>query len=134
RIHGRAPGAVAALARGRRRRRRAAEQPDELVTVEPAQPEDEERVAVELLAEEVVDRGDVLARVRPVGARARRAQVLLLGGEERQPGPAERLLDVRWHLAREQLRREASLAGQRGREPRPLRRRQRPRLQRDRVR
>jgi hypothetical protein len=87
-----------------------AEPPDQLVPGQPAQGEDQERVAVELLAEQVVDGRDVLARVGRVGARAPGGQVPPPGGEQRQAGLPEDLLDVLRHLAGQQLGREQGLA------------------------
>ena len=51
-------GRAGGLGRGGRRRGRSVQQPDQFVAVQPAQPEDQERVAVELLAEQVVGTGE----------------------------------------------------------------------------
>ena len=58
---------------------------DHFLPAHSAQFEDQERVAVELLAQQIVDRGDVFAGIRPVRARTFCFQVLQLLGKERQP-------------------------------------------------
>ena len=82
------PAGRALLRSGRRR----AEELDQSLAREPAQPEDQERVAVELLAQQVVHGGDVLARVRPVRAGALGRELGAAGGEERRrPSPVNAL-------------------------------------------
>ena len=72
--------------------------------LEAAQPEEQVRIAVDLLAEQVVDRRDVLARVRGVGARAGGLEVAVRAREEREAEALEHLLDALGHLARRQRR------------------------------
>jgi hypothetical protein len=55
----------------------------DLILAPAAQQEHQEWVLVEALAEQVVHRGDVLARIRPVGTRAPRAHVAFLGWKQR---------------------------------------------------
>src|SRR5262245_49778847 len=76
-------GKVRDFLRGGRRRRRRGRLPQaaqQLLAIQTAQPEEQKRVAVEFLPQQIVNRRNVLARVGPVRTRALRRQVALLLG------------------------------------------------------
>ena len=90
-------------------------QPGRQALLAPYSPqlENKERVAIELLAQEEVDRRDVLARIRPVGARAVGLKVSALVREERKSCVPEDVFDIIGHLACQQLCREDRPPGKR---------------------
>jgi hypothetical protein len=63
------------------------------------QPEQQERIAVKLGGEGVVDGCDVLARDGPVWAAALHGDVVRVGGEEGRLGRVAQLHDLCWQLA-----------------------------------
>src|SRR5262249_22660576 len=91
----------------------------DLVAAAARQQEDEERVGVELLAQQVEDRRHVFAGVRPVGAGAGGGHVALGAGEERRARGGEGVLDLGRHLPAQQLRRVDRLGGHRVVHPLP---------------
>ena len=80
--------AAGRAARQRRSAQRAAERREQVAALEAAQPEQQVRIAVDLLAEQVVDRRDVLAGIRGVGTRARGLEVAVRAREEREAAAA----------------------------------------------
>ena len=95
-----------------RRRARPAQEGNQTIAVEAAQGEDQERVAVKLLADQVINRRDMFTRVGIIGARATGLEVAELAREQRKISLLERLLDIGRHLPREQFRREDRLLRQ----------------------
>src|SRR6266536_4361599 len=97
-------------------------QPGEEVVAGAAPPgEDEERVGVERLGEQVEGRGDVLARYRPVRAGAGHGEVPGALREEGEAAAREHLLDLTGHLPGEELRAVHSARGEGGFHPGPVR-------------
>ena len=68
--------------------------------------EDQEWIGVEGLRQEVVDGGDVLARVLPVRTRTGRVELVCRGREKRCRRVGECLFDLLGHLVRQQSGRE----------------------------
>src|SRR6266508_1999403 len=83
--------------------------------------EDEERVGVERLGEQVEGRGDVLARHRPVRAGAGHGEVLGAFREEGEAAAGEHLLDLEGHLPGQELRAVQGARGEGGLHPGPVR-------------
>ena len=65
--------------------------------------EDQKRIAIEFLPDQIIDRGDVFARIRPIRARTIGLQVAELFWKERKPNLFEDLLDLLRHLASQQF-------------------------------
>ena len=85
-----------------------------------AQREDEEGVAVEFLAEQIIDRRDMFAWVGPIRAGAVGGQIAVLGRKERRAGGLKNLFDLVGHLAGEQLGQENRPSGKFGDDAFPL--------------
>src|SRR5579884_2533347 len=95
--------------------------------------EEEERIPVERLAQDVVGGRHVFTGVGPVGAGAGGVQVLAGRREEAPPGLGEDRVDVPGHLARQELGGEDRLSGHEAEGPGPRPRRERPDPDRHRV-
>ncbi len=96
----------------RRRRRRCALRREQRGEVDAAQAKDQERVAVDLAAEQVDHRCEVLARHRPVGAGAVHLQVAPALRKDRDAPRLRRVQHGRVELAVEQPRDQPRVRGQ----------------------
>jgi hypothetical protein len=77
----------------------------------PAQLEQQKRIAIERLAEHVVRRSDVLARIRPVRTTALGLEIARAHRKQAGTRTRKRLVDRARHLAREQLGTELRFLG-----------------------
>ena len=82
---------------------------DDLLFGAAAQLEDQEGVLVEALGQEVVDGGDMLAGIGPVGAGAIGLKLPGGGGEKGEMHGGKGLLDIGGHFAREEFCRKYRL-------------------------
>src|SRR5262249_52716414 len=74
--------------------------------------ENEKRVTVKLLAQQIIDGSNVLTGVRQIGTGTLGRQVAQLLGKKRQTGVLEELFDVLRHLPRQQFGGKESQPGQ----------------------
>ena len=85
----------------------------DLLLAAPAEHKEQERVFVELLAQDVVDGSHMFARIRPIGAAALCVQLARPRGEEAHTRDGKDIFDGLGHLAVEQLRGIERLGSQR---------------------
>jgi hypothetical protein len=74
-----------------------------VLSFHPKELEDQKRIAVELLSEEIVDRRDVFTGIGPIGTRTFRIEVFHLFGKKRNCSSVKCFLDVVWQFPRQKL-------------------------------